>query len=393
MKKSKNNEIWVGVDQLANDSAFQEATTQEFKALPIIDDLADDKTMETGASRRDFLKYLGFGLGAATVAAGCDIPVKNALPYVVKPDTIVPGVATYFASAYVQGGDYCPVLVKTREGRPIKIEGNSLSSISKGGTSARAQASVLSLYDTSRIDGPYAVEGDFGKAKAMSWNDIDEAVGSQLTSGSRIRIVANTIISPSTKKAVSAFLAAYPNASLVMYDPNSSAALLEANEQCFGEAIIPDYHFDKADVIVSFEADFLGTWISGEEYAHKYVANRKIKDVHNAKMSHHIQVESYMSLTGSNADNRILVKPSQVGAAIVALFNEVAGLTGNTKVNGPALSGEQVAKFRKIAQELVEHKGASLVVSGSNNVGEQILVNGINNMLENNGETLEFNLS
>ncbi|NRB63198.1 MAG: 4Fe-4S dicluster domain-containing protein, partial [Saprospiraceae bacterium] len=229
-----------------------------------------------------------------------------------------------------------------------------------------------------------------GKAKAMSWNDIDEAVGSQLTSGRRIRIVANTIISPAHKKAVSAFLAAYPNASLVMYDPISSAALLEANEQCFGEAIIPDYHFDKADVIVSFEADFLGTWISGEEYAHKYVANRKIKDVHNAKMSHHIQVESYMSLTGSNADNRILVKPSQVGAAIVALFNEVAGLTGNTKVNGPALSGEQVAKFRKIAQELVEHKGASLVVSGSNNVGEQILVNGINNMLDNYGATLDF---
>lgn len=391
MKKSNKNDIWIGVDQLNNDSAFQEATTQEFKELPIVDDLADDNTLDTGASRRDFLKYLGFGLGAATLAAGCDIPVKNALPYVVKPDTIVPGVATYFASTFVQGGDYCPVLVKTREGRPIKVEGNSLSSITNGGTSARAQASVLSLYDTSRIDGPYEVQdGKYGNDTKMTWEQLDEAVGSGINSNSTIRIVANTIMSPTTKKAVADFQAAYPNAELVMYDPVSSSAMLEANEACFGEAVIPAYHFDKADVIVSFDADFLGTWISPVEYARQYAKNRRITDVENAKMSHHVQVESHMTLTGSNADNRILVKPSQVGAAIVALYNEVAGLTGSSKVNGPALSGEQAAKFRSIAQELADNRGASLVVSGSNNYGEQVLINGINAMLDNYGSTIDF---
>ena len=391
MKKSNNNEIWVGVDQLSNDSAFRKATTEEFKELPIVDDLAEENTLDTGASRRDFLKYLGFGLGAATLASGCDIPVKNALPYVVKPDTIVPGVATYFASTFVQGGDFCPILVKTREGRPIKVEGNSLSSITQGGTSARAQASVLSLYDTSRIDGPYTVqEGSYGQDTRMTWEKLDEEVGSKLATNSRIRIVANTIMSPTTLKAVGEFQQAYPNTELVMYDPISCSALLEANQECFGEAIIPSYHFDKADVIVSFDADFLGTWISPIEYAGQYAKNRRITEVEGASMSHHVQVEPHMTLTGSNADNRILVKPSQMGAAIVALYNEVAALTGGAKVNGPQLSAEQANKFKRLAQELANNRGKSLVVSGTNNIGEQVLVNGINAMLDNYGSTIDL---
>ena len=156
--KKQNKGVWIGVEQLQNDPNYQEVSKNEFTELPVVDNLSKEGAMDANASRRDFLKYLGFGLGAATLAAGCDVPVKRAIPYVVKPDEIVPGVATYYASSFVQGGDYCPVLVKTREGRPIKVEGNGLSSITKGGTSARAQASVLSLYDTSRFDGPYRVE-------------------------------------------------------------------------------------------------------------------------------------------------------------------------------------------------------------------------------------------
>ncbi|MBK7410219.1 MAG: TAT-variant-translocated molybdopterin oxidoreductase [Saprospirales bacterium] len=125
------NEVWIGVEQLNNDPVLNELSNQEFAEpadiLPIV-----EKSLEWGSSRRDFLKYLGFSLGAATLAASCDIPVRRAIPYVIKPDTIVPGVATYYASTFVQGGDYCAVLVKTREGRPIKIEGNSLPRSPKG---------------------------------------------------------------------------------------------------------------------------------------------------------------------------------------------------------------------------------------------------------------------
>lgn len=385
---NNKKEVWVGIEEITNDSAFQQASNDEFKEVPVSEYMVDGKALETETSRRDFLKYLGFGIGTAALAASCDIPVKKAIPYVNKPETIVPGVATYFASTFVHGGDYCPVLVKTREGRPIKIEGNSLSSITKGGTSARAQASVLSLYDTNRFTGPAEV---LNRAyKAIKWSDMDGAIASKMNAASKVRIVANTIMSPSTLESVKDFAQSFSNTQLVIYDPVSSSALLEANEQSFGIPLAPDYHFDKADVIVSFGADFLGTWISPIEYTRQYAQNRKIKDTKNPKMSRHIQVESHMSLTGSNADNRILVKPSEQGAAIVALYNAVAKATSGNTVNGPKLNAEATVKIEKVAKELLGAKGHSLVVSGSNNKGEQLLVNAINNLLGNYGQTISF---
>ncbi|MEO0339303.1 MAG: TAT-variant-translocated molybdopterin oxidoreductase, partial [Bacteroidota bacterium] len=382
---NNNNDIWVGVDQLNNTEEFNQLSQKEFNQDP---NSAD--TMELGNSnRRDFLKYLGFGLGAATVAS-CDIPVKHALPYVVKPDSIVPGVANYYASSFVNGGDYSAILVKTREGRPIKIEGNSLSSVTKGGTTARAQAAVLSLYDTSRFKGPYKIQDGKLAGKMLSWDALDTEVTSKLSAGSKVRIVTNTNMSPTAKKAMQAFAAKFSNTEVLTYDPISSSALLEANEICFGDAVVPNYHFDKAEVIVSFNADFLGTWISPDEYTGGYIKNRKIDDIHHAKMSRHIQVETHMSLTGSNADNRILVKPSQMGAAIAVLYNEVAALTSGSRVNAPSLPSETAAKLKKVATELNAAKGKSLIVSGSNNIGEQVLVNAINNMLGNYGKSIDF---
>ena len=389
--KNQNKEVWIGVEQLNNDPAYRESSAQEFFELPVVDQLSNEKTLDAGASRRDFLKYLGFGLGAATLAAGCDIPVKKAIPYVVKPDEIVPGIATFYASSFVKGGDYCPILVKTREGRPIKVEGNSYSKVTMGGTSARAQASVLGLYDNSRIGGPIRIiDNKIEGSTALTWDEIDREVGGKLNSGSRIRIVTNTIMSPMTKKAIADFTAKFSNTKVITYDPISSSAILQANEESFGQGVIPGYRFDKAQVIVSFDADFLGTWISPIEYAAQYVVNRKIKDPKKPNMSHHVQVESHMSLTGSNADNRILVKPSEQGAAIIALYNEIAKGAGGQQVNGPNLDQAKTAKIAKVAAELLQNRGQSLVVSGSNNVGEQVLVNAMNNLLGNYGHTIDF---
>ncbi len=379
------NEVWIGVEQLNNDPVLNELQNQEFAQpdpLPM-----NEKTLELGASRRDFLKYLGFSLGAATIAASCDIPIKRAIPYVIKPDTIVPGVATYYASSFVQGGDYCAVLVKTREGRPIKIEGNSLSKVTKGATSARAQASVLSLYDTSRFPQPGRMEnGNFAK---ISWEDLDKELAGKLNAKDGIRIIANTLMSPTTARAIADFITAYPNTKVIQYDPVSSSAILEANEQTLGDRAIPDYHFDKADVILSFGADFLGTWISPVEYASQYAINRKI-DPEHPKMSRHIQVESHLSMTGSNADNRVLIKPSEMGAAIAALYNELAALNGAASVSAPNLNDKAKAALKKAAADLNAAKGKALVVSGSNNIGEQILVNAINSMLGSYGATIDF---
>ncbi|GJM33194.1 MAG: molybdopterin oxidoreductase [Saprospiraceae bacterium] len=390
--KDQNKGVWIGVEQLKNTAEYQQATKQEFVELPVIGQLSDQKTLDVETNRRDFLKYLGFGLGAATIAAGCEIPVKKAIPYVVKPDSIVPGIASYYASSFVQGGDYCAILVKTREGRPIKIEGNSLSKVTKGGTSARAQASVLSLYDTNRFTGPAkVVNGAVTKDSGMTWADLDKEISGKLSTGSRIRIVSNTNLSPTSKKALSDFQNKFANAEVVVYDPVSSSAILQANQECFTQQVIPGYHFDKARVIVSFDADFLGTWISPVEYASQYAANRKITDATKASMSRHIQIESHMSLTGSNADNRILVKPSEQGAAIVTLYNEIAAVSGRSRVNGPELSAEKAAKISKVAKELLGTRNHALVVSGSNNVGEQVLINAINDMLGSYGNTIDLN--
>jgi MoCo/4Fe-4S cofactor protein with predicted Tat translocation signal len=380
MEKQLDN-IWIGQKDLTRDEEFMKVADQEFVEEQVS---YADMTSNLSGNRRDFLKFLGFGLGAATVAAGCDIPVKRAIPYVVKPDSIVPGVANYYATTFVNGGDYCPVLVKTREGRPIKIEGNDLSPMTGGGTSARAQASVLSLYDTNRFTGPKIKDGT--SWKNTTWTELDKIVSVTLESSKNIRIVTNTVLSPTAKKAMAEFTTKFPGAKVVTYDPVSSSAILDANEKNFGIRVVPSYKFDKADVIVSFNADFLGTWISPIEYAAAYAKGRKISDITKVKMSRHIQVESHMSLTGSNADNRILVRPSEQGVAIAFLYNEIVG--GNAPTTG--LNAKAKAALTKVAVELKAASGKSLIVSASNHLNEQLMVNAINNTLGNYGNTIDM---
>ncbi|MCP9235476.1 TAT-variant-translocated molybdopterin oxidoreductase [Lewinella sp. JB7] len=380
MKKQVNN-VWIGTDQLEATPEYRTATDGE-----VAQDHIENPKLE--ASRRDFLKYLGFGMTAATIAS-CDIPVRKAIPYVSKPDTIVPGVATYFASTFVQGGDYVPVLVKTREGRPIKIEGNSMSPITEGGTSARAQASVLTMYDTSRFDGPARIRG--GKVQRArryadnpSWEVLDGEIADRLADCREIRILSHTILSPSLKSAIRDFKNRMPgNTVLVQYDPISSSALLDAHQAAFGVRAVPHYRFDNANVIVGINADFLGTWISPVEYARQYATGRRTD---GRRMSRHVQIESHMSLTGSNADNRIMVKPSQQAQAVLGLYNAIVG-------GGPAagLDAAASAKIDALARELRAANGAALVVSGNNNLYEQQLVIAINQALGSYGSTIETN--
>ncbi|MEM6963128.1 MAG: TAT-variant-translocated molybdopterin oxidoreductase [Bacteroidota bacterium] len=386
MKEQNKSQVWIGSADLTNDPEYKKAGSAEFVELPIVDAIADEKqASEFTSSRRDFLKYAGFGLGAATLAASCDVPIKKAIPYVTKPDAIVPGVANYYASTFIQGGDYCAVLVKTREGRPIFIEGNRLSPISGGGTSARVQASVLSLYDSNRY------KTAMKKGAVISWGDMDKEIMGALNTNSNIRILTNTILSPTAKHAIGEFTNKFPKTKVVTYDPISSSAMLQANEADFGDRVIPNYHFEKADVIVSFGADFVGTWISPVEYSNGYINNRKIDNYKKPKMSRHIQVEAGMSLTGSNADDRVLIRPSEQGSAIAFLYNAVAAKTGGTKLSGLlSLNDRAKVALSKVAGELLANQGQSLVVSDSNNVGEQTLVNAINHLLKNYGKTVEF---
>ncbi|MDH5602954.1 MAG: TAT-variant-translocated molybdopterin oxidoreductase, partial [Cyclobacteriaceae bacterium] len=283
MKESKKT-YWKGLEQLKNDPEFVKYADKEFaEELPVNGEAI------SGSSRRDFLKLMGFSVAAASLAA-CEAPIRKAIPYVNKPVDVDPGIPNFYASTYDEGGNYCSILVKTREGRPIKIEGNSMSSFTKGGTSAQVEAGVLSLYDDVRVRGPLK------NGTEISWENLDAEIKGNLQSAGKIAIVTNTILSPSTKAVINDFKNKYPSTEVVTYDPQSASGILEANKESFGKAVIPAYDFSKAKVIVSFGADFLGTWISPIEYTKQYSQTRKVSAA-KKEMSRHIQFEANLSLT------------------------------------------------------------------------------------------------
>ncbi|MBV8388953.1 MAG: TAT-variant-translocated molybdopterin oxidoreductase [Mucilaginibacter sp.] len=377
-----NKKYWKGLEELNNDPEFVEKNKHEFAEPIPIEDVLSSGGLSSKTPRRDFLKALGFGVGAVTLAACQKVPVHKSIPYLIKPEEVTPGIPNYYVSSY----EGHAILVKTREGRPIKVEGNPNDLLSKGGLNAQAQASVLDLYDYNRLKGPIRGGSD------TTWEQLDGFVKNELTAikagGKKIRIVSSTIHSPSTLAVIADFIGAYPNTKHVTYDAVSYTGIIQANQNSFGKAVIPHYNFDKADVIVSFGADFLGTWISPVEFQNQYVQNRNNKSLQNKKMSRHIQFESGMSNTGSNADTRILIKPSEQGVALVNLYNEISGTTlPGTK----ALGNTNAAKAIKlVAAELKAAKGKALVVCGSNDVASQVLVNAINAQLGSYGTTIDL---
>jgi Fe-S-cluster-containing dehydrogenase component/anaerobic selenocysteine-containing dehydrogenase len=339
-----------------------------------------DGSVNGPASRRSFLKLAGFSAVLATVLNSCEKPIHKAIPYLIKPEEITPGTANHYASTFFDGEEYCSVLVKSRDGRPIKIEGNTLSSITRGGTSARVQASVLDLYDNDRHHHPLS------DGKETSWEKVDSEIIQKLKDiqarGGKIVLLSSTVISPVAENSILEFQKAYPSAIHITYDTASCSSILLANERTFGVKAIPAYQFDKAAVIVSFDADFLGTWISPVEFTEQYASSRKLKD-NKDTMNRHIQFESGMSITGSNADERIPIKPSEEGPMLSALLKSVTGKTTSS-------SAPFQEEMQKLATELKSFQGRSLVISGSADTNIQILVNQINNALGNYGNTIDI---
>lgn len=363
---------WKGIGELTNSTEFVKHAHEEFAQPGPEEDL--------GHNRRDFLKMMGFGVAAVSLAA-CEAPIRKAIPYVNKPVDIDASIPNYYASTYINGGDYCSIVVKTREGRPIKIDGNALSSVTKGGTSAQVEASVLSLYDNDRLRGPKA------EGKRVEWAVLDSQITSKLNeisrAGGQIRIVSNSIISPSTKAVIDTFKAKYPTAQHIQYDQVSQYGMLKANEESFGAALIPSYDFSKAGTIVSVAADFLSSWGPTIENTKQYAQSR---DVSGGKkeMSRHYQFESILTLTGANADYRTPIKPSEEGAVVVQLYNLIAAKAGRPVVSG----GIEKPHLEKAANDLWQSRGKSLVIAGSNDKAVQTLVNGINDMLGSYGTTI-----
>ncbi len=372
---------WKGIEELKETPEFLKHKEQEFPSQQTIEQfLADDSLAETSTARRDFLKFLGFSVAAATLAA-CEAPVTKAVPYVVKPENVTPGMPTWYASSYYDGNSYASILVKTREGRPIFIKGNHEFGFTKGGTNPQIVASVLGLYDSERLTGPKASKKD------ASWSSVDKEISAAIKSAKKVTLLSNTVISPSMNRAIAEMATALNGEGgskfeHVQYDAVSYSAIREANLKNFGSAIIPGYDFSKAKTIVSLDADFLSSWLLPTEFAVQYGQTRNP----DGNMSKHFQFESVMTVTGSNADYRGMAKPSELAGILAYL---IKGLGGNPEVNASVPVGSKLAADEAV-KALKKSGKNSLVVCGSNNVGLQILTNKLNNLLKAYGNTIDL---
>ena len=312
---SSNKKYWKSVEELDESSSIVELLKQnEFvEQIPTDEFLGDKNTLESSStSRRDFLKYVGFTTAAASLAA-CEGPVIKSIPYVVAPDEIVPGIPNFYATSIADGFDFANVLIKTREGRPIKVERNHLAKHS-GAVNARVHASVLSMYDKNRLEGP-KVMGEY-----TSWIDFDKNVSNRIEElkDEKIILLTQSFASPTTSELIIKFQKKYPNIRHVIYDSISSSEALDAFEDKYGIRALPDYDFSNAEVIVSVGADFIGDWQGGGfegSYAKKRIPKK-------GKMSRHYQFESNMSLSGANADVRIPILPSLQLEVLKALVSD-----------------------------------------------------------------------
>ncbi|MBM4176960.1 MAG: 4Fe-4S dicluster domain-containing protein [Ignavibacteria bacterium] len=365
MSKNKN---------LKNDSEVKERANPQEEIVHLYD-------------RRTFLKLAGFTFAGAMVAGCQQGNIEKAIPYLVKPEEITPGLAYWYTSVCNGCNANCGVLVKNRDGRPIKLEGNPAHPISKGGLCAVGQAMVLSLYDSKRLLNP-VVQG-----KETDWQTFDASLKSKIEEVKRnngsVRFLTSTVTSPTINASIHTFLSQFKDSKHIVYDPLSNSAILDSHKKSFGVRVLPKYHFDRAEVIVSIDADFLATWISPVEFTNAYHSARKLNGK-ESKFAYHVQIESRVSLTGSNADKRIAVSPDDYKNIVLELIFEIENKAGikNTSNNFKSVLAP---KFKaQLINRLWKSKGKSLLVCGVNDLKLQILVNYLNSLLGNYGETIDI---
>jgi molybdopterin-containing oxidoreductase family iron-sulfur binding subunit len=348
-----------------------------------------DREKDQDVGRREFMQLAGFAVGTAGLV-GCSRGVEHGvLPYLTRPEEVTPGRAYWYASVCGACAAGCGILAKNRDGRPIKLEGNPDHPLSDGGLCVVGQASVLGLYDSHRLRQPLR-----GREQAR-WPEVDREIGRFLetlkVSGGRVRFLTDSATGPAERERIAEFLSGFDDGKLVTYEPLSASAIADAHRQTHGARIVPRYRFDRAEVIVGFGADFLGTWISPVEHTSGYRAGRR-PEGDGGRFSYHVQFESRMSLTGSNADRRIAIPPGATALILAHLAAELATRTGSrtpwSRLPVCPIDSQEIAA---VADRLSSApRGRTLVVCGENDVATQRLNNYVNHLLGNyEGTTLD----
>jgi molybdopterin-containing oxidoreductase family iron-sulfur binding subunit len=377
LENEQGPEFWRSLDELAGTEEFQEFLHKEFprQAAPL----------EGAVDRRGFLKFLGASLALAGLTA-CARPVaadQKIVPYVRQPEEVVPGKPLFFASAISNGGYAEGVLVESHQGRPTKVEGNPDHPASFGTTAAVTQATVLSLYDPDRSK-------DIMHQGAVSdWAAFSSAMTSALEAsgdGTGVRLLTETVTSPTLAAQIRAFLAAWPEARWVQYDPLANRSLYRGTSLAFGQPLMPSYDFSQADTVVSLDADFLSDYPGRLRYANQFSGRRRIRSASD-DLSRFYAFESTPSTTGSIADHRIPLSP----AGIAAVATAIAARVGVQVSEAPLPAGVSSALLDAVAGDLSASRGRSIVIAGAYQSPEvQALAHAINDALGNGGTTVTY---
>ncbi len=339
-------------------------------------------------NRRRFLEAAGFTFSAVALS-GCSRPDPElALPFAHQPEGVTPGQKLTYASSCIDFPSGCGMLVTVRDGRPLKMEGMPEHPLSKGGLNAIAQALPLGLYDSHRLKNPLQ------RGEKAEWKDVDENIQKTLSSikdsGGAVRVVTPTVTGPTLKASIDSFLKQFKNGSHVIFDTVSHSAILDAHEKTHGVRVLPHYLLANAQVIVSFGADFLGTWISPVEFTADWRTNR-VPTEDDPQMSYHVHFEGRVSLTGGKADRRYRLAPDEFGTVLNHLYVMLSEKAGK-QVDAAKLGKSPIkeADLASLAQRLWDAKGECILLCDSQDVAVQVVVNAINNLLENYGKTLDI---
>jgi molybdopterin-containing oxidoreductase family iron-sulfur binding subunit len=345
---------------------------------------------ESSVSRRDFLRLAGFAFAGATLAGCQRAPVQYAVPQLTSADELVPGRSYDYASTCGGCSAGCGLFIKNRDGRPIKLEGNPEHPLSRGGLCAAGQAALLGLYDEKRLHHP--LKG----GQPVEWQHLDQELTERLDAirqqKGAVRFLTGPGVGPATRTLLRRFLDTFGNARHVVHDPRSCSAILEAHARTHGARMLPHYHLDKAKAIVSFDADFLGTWISPVEFTSAYQLGRRLEGPAD-DLSYHVQFEPLLTLTGTKADERRPVAPGELGAVmnhLSARLSKKAMLPFPDNLLGePPVSAGFLDHLADYLWQIRQNRQHSLILCGSQDVELQVQTNFLNNLLGNYGTTVD----
>jgi molybdopterin-containing oxidoreductase family iron-sulfur binding subunit len=376
LAQASGRRYWRSLEQLASTSEFREMLEREMPRHAAA--VADWDPID----RRDFIRLMGASLALAGLTACTKQPEEKIVPYVRAPEDVVPGKPLFYATAFVHGGYAYGVLAESHMGRPTKIEGNPEHPASLGGTNSFAQASVLQLYDPDRSQ----VHLKLGRQS--TWDqfarDMEiELVPLQLTQGAGLRILTETVTSPTLAAQIRALLERFPRAKWHQYEPVNHDNLHAGAQLAFGEIATPRYHFDKAAVILSLDADFLGRGPGHVRYAHDFAARHSPLAAQG--MSRLYVVESAPTLTGGQADHKLPVRASQVEHVARAVARGLGIDAAPGRVSGFD------AWIDAVVRDLKKHRGAAVAVAGENQPPVvHALAHAMNDALDAFGKTVEL---